>query len=466
MASYSCTVDGWRSRQSATWFPTSGFASIGSATGNGSNCASNPSGNNKYTILVRIKTPSYAGISTINSMTVSFRFYKGNTTSGTLYASLRTTYTDLTSSDTASTYRNNAIGSEASKTYASTSYGTFTFTFTGSFSTDTYYYLVIYSKSNSDIFFTNASNLQPSATVDYTAKTYTISYNANGGSNAPSSQTKTYGTTLTLTTSKPTVPASTSSSSTSNFVITGNANGGYFGTASTTTDSITATATTPKTTTYTFSKWNTASDGSGTSYASGGSYTTNASDVLYAIYTSSTTSGTTTYSNNAISALDTPTKDNTTASGFTVSYNANGGSVSTASNTATNTTAYSFVGWGTSASATTANASSTYTSATTVYAVWSSTTTKGSITLPTPTRSGYTFVGWSTTADAETADIGKGTYTPTADITLYAVWSMDNSLIHYNNNGNDVVCAVYYNDNGTAVACIVYYNDNGTPIRI
>ena len=36
------------------------------------------------------------------------------------------------------------------------------------------------------------------------AKTYTISYNANGGSGAPASQTKTYGTTLTLSSTKPT----------------------------------------------------------------------------------------------------------------------------------------------------------------------------------------------------------------------------------------------------------------------
>ena len=146
MASYNATVDGWRSRQSGAWFPSSGFANIGSATGNGSNVASNPSGNNKYTILIRVKTPNYAGISSISSLTVNFRFYKGNTTSGTLYGSLRTKYDDLGSSDTASTYRNNAIGSEASKAYASTSYGSFSFTFTGTFSTNTYYYLVLYSR--------------------------------------------------------------------------------------------------------------------------------------------------------------------------------------------------------------------------------------------------------------------------------------------------------------------------------
>ena len=53
------------------------------------------------------------------------------------------------------------------------------------------------------------------------AHTYTITYNANGGSGVPSSQTKTYGTSITLGTTKPTrigyyfLGWSTSSSATS-----------------------------------------------------------------------------------------------------------------------------------------------------------------------------------------------------------------------------------------------------------
>lgn len=464
MASYNATVDGWRSRQSATWFPSSGFASIGSSTGGSSFVASNPSGNNKYTIVIRVKTPTYAGISTINSLTVSFKMYKGNTSSGTLYGSLRTTYSDLGSSDTSSTYRNNAVGSEASKTYASTSYGTFSFTFSGTFSTGTYYYLVLYSKSNNDMFFTTASNLSPSATVDYTAKTFTISYDANGGTGAPSSQTKTYGTALTLSSTKPT-KSNGSNTVNGSFVITGDANGGYFGTTTTTTTSITATTTRKDTIKYTFSKWNTNADGSGTAYSAGGSYTTEASDTLYAIYTSSTTTGTTSYTNNAISALATPSRADSTVATYTITFNSNGGST-VSSKSADKTRKYTFGGWATSASATSANASASYTAKTTVYAYWTSKDSTGSITLPTPTKSGYSFVGWATTENAETADVGTGSYTPTGNTTLYAVWSLDNSLIHYNDNGNDVVCAVYYNDNGNAVACIVYYNNNGTAVRI
>lgn len=461
-----CTVNGWRSRQGAKWYPTDGsWKAIGSSTGASLFIASNPGGNNKYTLLVKITTPNDAGIASINSITVKFRAYKANNNAGTLYGSLRTTYTDLGSSDTYSTMRNNAVGSEASSTYHSTSWGDFSFTFTGTFSKNKSYYFVLYTKSNSDMYYTTASGFQPTATCATTATTYTIKYDANGGTNAPSNQTKTHGTALTLTSSKPTVPTATTKDSSSNYDITGNANGGYFGTTTTTTTKITATATTPKTTTYSFSKWNTAKDGSGTSYNSGGSYTANAGATLYAIYSTTTTNGTTTYSNNAISALATPSRADSTVATYTITFDSKGGS-SCSNQSANKTRKYTFGGWGTTANATSANASAKYNSATTLYAYWSSNDTTAKITLPTPTKSGYTFVGWSSNQEATTADIGKGDYTPTANTTLYAVWSMDNSLIHYNDNGTDVVCAVYVNDNGAAVACIVYYNDNGTPIRI
>ena len=80
----------------------------------------------------------------------------------------------------------------------------------------------------------------------WSPNTYTISYNANGGSGAPTAQTKTYGTDLTLTTSKPTRSG------------------------------------------YTFNGWNTKSDGSGTNYSAGGKFTTNANTTLYAKWKQST----------------------------------------------------------------------------------------------------------------------------------------------------------------------------------
>jgi uncharacterized repeat protein (TIGR02543 family) len=237
---------------------------------------------------------------------------------------------------------------------------------------------------------------------------------------------------LTLSSTKPT-KASTSSSTTTNFTITGNANGGYFGTTTVTTTSITAKKTTPVTTSYTFSKWNTKADGSGTNYNAGASYTENNSNTLYAQWTSSASNGTPSYTNNAISALTKPTRANTTVYDYKVTYNANGGTCSTASAQATKIRSYSFGGWATTSTATSANAATSYTSAKTLYAYWSPSDSGGSVSLPTPTRTGYTFKGWST---SQTATSGvTGTYTPTAATTLYAIWSANTYAISYNANG-------------------------------
>ena len=73
-----------------------------------------------------------------------------------------------------------------------------------------------------------------------TAAVYTISYNANGGSGAPSNQAKDGGVNLTLSSTVPTRSG------------------------------------------YAFTGWNTKADGSGTSYASGATYTGNADATLYA----------------------------------------------------------------------------------------------------------------------------------------------------------------------------------------
>lgn len=81
-----------------------------------------------------------------------------------------------------------------------------------------------------------------SAKYSLDAPTYTVSYNANGGTGAPGSQTKTYGTNLTLSSTKPTRTG------------------------------------------YTFLRWNTNNSGTGTNYDSGASYTANAAVTLYAVW--------------------------------------------------------------------------------------------------------------------------------------------------------------------------------------
>lgn len=164
---------------------------------------------------------------------------------------------------------------------------------------------------------TYTANVAVTLYAQWTINTYTVSYNANGGSGAPGSQTKTYGVSLTLSDTKPTRTG------------------------------------------YRFKNWNTKSDGSGTSYASGGTYTTNAAVTLYAQWTINT---------------------------YAVVYDANGGSGAPASDTKT-------------------------------YNV--------SLTLSKtiPTRSGYGFLGWSASKTAVTPEyLAGGTYTKNASITLYAVW--------------------------------------------
>lgn len=143
---------------------------------------------------------------------------------------------------------------------------------------------------------------------------YTVSYNANSGSGAPSSQTKWYGESLTLTSTKPTRsgyafshwntnisntgtsynPGSSYTGNTGltlyaiwNPLITYNGNGGGnvpaaqikgYGT------SITLSSTVPTRTGYQFVHWNTNASDTGTSYSPGATYTSNTALTLYAIW--------------------------------------------------------------------------------------------------------------------------------------------------------------------------------------
>ena len=53
-----------------------------------------------------------------------------------------------------------------------------------------------------------------------------------------------------------------------------------------------------------------------------------------------------------------------------------------------------------------------------------------------PTRTGYTFLGWATSATATSAQYAAGgTYTGNANVTLYAVWKANTYTVIYNANG-------------------------------
>ena len=87
---------------------------------------------------------------------------------------------------------------------------------------------------------TYSNNSNVTLYAQWKVNTYTITYNANGGSGAPSNQTKKHGENITLSSVKPTKSG------------------------------------------YTFNGWNTSSNGSGTSYSSGGIYSNNSNVTLYA----------------------------------------------------------------------------------------------------------------------------------------------------------------------------------------
>lgn len=146
---------------------------------------------------------------------------------------------------------------------------------------------------------------------------YTITYNANGGSGAPGSQTKWKDQALTLSGTKPTRAG------------------------------------------YSFLGWSTSSSATTATYAAGGSYTANAAATLYAVWKANTY--TVTY--NANGGTGAPANQTKTY-GKTLT-------LSSAKPTRTN---YNFKGWGTSASATTvayaAGASYTANAAVTLYAIW------------------------------------------------------------------------------------------------
>ena len=225
-------------------------------------------------------------------------------------------------------------------------------------------------------------------------KTYLITYDANGGMGAPSAQTKTHGTALTLSGTAPTregydfVGWATSKTATEaqyqpgySYTVEGNAtlyavwqqrtysvvydaNGGTGAPAAQTKTHGTAlilSSMVPTREGYIFLGWATSRTATEAQYQPGASYTTEGSILLYAVWKHKI---------------------------YTISYDANGGTGAPAMQTKTHGTALTL--------------SST-----------------------APTREGYKFLGWATRADAKEAAYKSGaSYTAEGNAILYAVWSL------------------------------------------
>lgn len=249
-----------------------------------------------------------------------------------------------------------------------------------------------------------------SGSISVAKKTsYTVSYNANGGSGVPSSQTKWHGETLTLS------------------------------------------STTPTRSGYTFVGWGTSTSDTSSDYSAGGSYTSNAGATLYAIWKK-----TITLSYNTNGGSTAPSSESATV------YNATTSKTFTVTSTVPTKAGNAFLGWATSATAKTASYKAGQTislsSNGTLYAVWqlitytvsynanggtnapaSQTKTHGTdlaLSSSTPTRSGYNFKGWATSSSATSpTHYPNGVYTTNANLTLYAVWERATFTVSYNANG-------------------------------
>ena len=318
------------------------------------------------------------------------------------------------------------------------------------------------------------------------AQTYTVSYNANGGSNAPVSQTKVHGVTLTLSSTIPYrfnyefLGWSASSSATTatytaggsytdnasvtlyavwrykpaTYTVTFDANGGTNAPSSQTKTygvALTLTTAIPTRANYCFIGWSKNRNATSASYSAGGSYTDNADVTLYAVWQYNPET-------------------------YSIRYNANGGTGAPASQTKTygvpltlsavkpTRAGYEFLGWATSRNATASEYApgERYTdeAGVTFYAVWryipktyevkydangggnppASQTKSENVTLiltsTIPTRYGYTFKGWATSSSATSATYqAGGSYTANESVTLYAVWEINTYTVSFDANG-------------------------------
>lgn len=268
-----------------------------------------------------------------------------------------------------------------------------------------------------------------------TPTTYTVKYDANGGTGAPSNQTKKQGESLTISTVKPTKTG------------------------------------------YTFTSWNTKKDGTGTKYDIGALYTVDAELTLYAQYKENTVTYTIKYDANG---GENAPKEQTKTKGKELVL----------STIVPTKEGYKFVNWNTKkdGTGTSYNAGAKYTTEASVilYAQYekelNEEETKYTITFYTndgttekstkvvnkgdkvvkpedPTREGYTFDGWyDKKENGKEYDFTKEV---TSDISLYAYWSKigdkTNEDIDKNSKTGDILIFIAWTAGIGALTYSVYY---------
>lgn len=238
----------------------------------------------------------------------------------------------------------------------------------------------------------NVKTIIPNTNLSQTPAVYKVAYNANGGTGAPSSQTKYYGTAIKLSATKPTRTG------------------------------------------YTFYKWNTAANGTGTSYAPGASYTANAAATLYAQWTAN---------------KYTVSYDANGGTGAPAAQTKTYGQSMTITSTEPTRARYRFLGWAESKTAASAqySAGGTYsksiTSNVTLYAVWELAYQPPVVLKVTAVR-----------CDADGNDADDGTYARISAAwsvdTVYDASNFGTVVGRYTAQGSDETTQFAMEPNGTA----------------
>ncbi len=321
----------------------------------------------------------------------------------------------------------------------------------------------------------------------WSLNTYTIDYSANGGTGAPSSQTKIHGQDLRLSQTVPVRAghrflgwgigwdASTvfyqpgdlytkDESQTliavweqTEFTVSYDAKGGNGAPESQIKRrgvDISLSETAPSRYGYQFLGWSTSSNSSTVSYLPGDLYTKDADLKLYAVWKANTYTitfdanggrgapqpQTKTHDSSLIIPSEKPVRDDEAAGEYTVTLDYNDGSGTILTHTASITRSFRFDCWTTEAD----GSGSRYYPGNylklegdrTLYALWSSSLETESVTLEEPVRDHYIFKGWgSTPTGGIVVSVGSGSYVPTKDITLYALWEKESFTVSYYANG-------------------------------
>lgn len=268
-----------------------------------------------------------------------------------------------------------------------------------------------------------------------TPTTYTVKYDANGGTGAPSNQTKKQGESLTISTAKPTKTG------------------------------------------YTFTSWNTKKDGTGTKYDIGASYTVDADLTLYAQYKENTVTYTVKYDANGGTGAPSnqtktkgtdlvlsdikPTKEGYIFVNWNIKKDGTGSAYAAGGKYSSNANVILYAQYEKELNEDEVQYTITFymnddTTEKTIKKV-----NKGEklVKIEDPTREGYTFDGWyDKKENGKEYDFTKEV---TSDINLYAYWSKigdkTNEDVNKNSKTGDVLIFIAWTAGIGALTYSVYY---------